>query len=87
MKNGTVKIAALKNLGPKSQTWLNQIGVFTRADIERAGSIEIYRRLRQAQLPASLNLVYAIEAMLENIDWRELSAAAKAELKREIDSL
>lgn len=72
------QIAELANLGPKSQSWLNEIGVHTRADIERIGSLEIYRLLREHGIPASLNLVYAIEA---SEHWTRLSPSLKAELR------
>jgi len=74
-------ISELANLGPQSEAWLNEIGVFSRADIERIGSIEIYRLIRERGVPASLNLVYAIEAMLIGEHWTRLSPQLKAELR------
>ena len=81
------EIADLKNLGGKTESWLNSIGVYTRDDLRRLGSIEIYRLLKAEGLPASLNLVYGIEGALQDIDWRELPANLKAELKREVQNL
>lgn len=81
------EIASLRNLGGKSEIWLNEIGVYTREDLEKLGSLEIYRILRQREYPASLNLVYAIEAALADTDWRELSPNLKAELRAAIRNL
>ena len=78
------KISELSNLGPKSEAWLNEIGVYSKADIERIGSVEIYRLLKQRGLPASLNLVYAIEAMLIGEHWTKLSPRHKAELREAV---
>jgi DNA transformation protein len=78
------KISELKNLGPKSEEWLNSIGIRTWTDIERVGSIEIYRLLKDKGVPVSLNLVYAIKAGLMGINWTILPAGVKAELKREV---
>lgn len=83
----TTPISELANLGPKSEAWLNEIGIFSKADIARIGSIEIYRLLRERGLPASLNLVYAIEAMLIGEHWTHLPANQKAELRATIRSL
>jgi len=83
----TTPISELANLGPKSEAWLNEIGIFSKADIERVGSVGIYRRLRARGLPASLNLVYAIEAMLIGEHWTRLSANQKAELRATIREL
>ena len=81
------EISNLKNLGPKSTIWLNEIGVFTRSDPERIGSVEIYRLLTLRGFNVSLNLVYAIEAALLDIHWKELPASDKAELRRLIKGL
>jgi hypothetical protein len=51
------KISELQNLGPKSEERLNAVGIFSRADLRRIGSVEVYRLLRERALPASLNLV------------------------------
>jgi hypothetical protein len=77
-------VSELKNLGPKSEAWLNEIGIFSKTDIERIGPVEIYRLLKQHGLPASLNLVYALEAMLMDIHWTKLPANMKLELKRAV---
>lgn len=76
-------IAKLRNLGPRSIAWLESIGIQTRDDLERIGSIEIYSLLKTEGLPVSLNLVYAIEAALMDLDWRELPQEIKAQLKYE----
>lgn len=80
-------ISGLKNLGPKSEAWLAEIGVSTRADVERIGAIEIYRLLNERGLPASLNLVYALEAMLIDEHWTKLPAELKMELKEQVARL
>lgn len=82
-----MKISELANLGPKSEGWLNGIGIFSKADSERVGSVGIYRLLRNAGLPASLNLVYALEAMLIGERWTALSAEQKSEIRAAIRGL
>ncbi len=77
-------ISDLPNLGPKSAEWLAEIGISDRAELERVGSVEIYRLLRERGIPASLNLVYAIEAALLDIHWTKLPAALKMELREQI---
>lgn len=81
------EISDLRNLGGKSEEWLNAIGVFTRQDLEGLGSVEIYRSLKEAGFPVSLNLVWGIEGALADLDWRELPADLKAELRAEIRKL
>lgn len=80
-------VSELKNLGPKSEQWLNEVGVFSKMDIERIGPVEIYRLLKERGFPASLNLVYALEAMLMDIHWTKLPEAVKAELKMAVKNI
>ena len=77
-------LSSLQNLGPTTEMWLNDIGIFTRADLERIGSVNIYRILKENGCPVSLNLVWAIEGALADLDWRELSDHLKAHLRRQI---
>lgn len=78
------ELSSLRNLGTRSEQWLNEIGVFTRADLERIGSVETYRILKEKGYPVSLNLVWGIEGALADIDWRELSDELKADLRQQI---
>jgi DNA-3-methyladenine glycosylase I len=81
-------VAQLPNLGPTSSQWLAAIGVHTRRDLEKLGSIDAYRLLKQQGYNASLNLVYAIEGALRGLDWNRLPAKLKVELKaRAADAL
>lgn len=79
--------ARLRNLGPQSQKWLAEIGIETREEIEKLGSVEVYRLLKEKGYPVSLNLAYAIEAMLADLDWKKLPPDVKAELRMAIRNL
>ena len=80
----TSELSSLRNLGGRSEHWLNEIGIFTRTDLERIGSVEIYRLLKERGYPVSLNLVWGIEGALADIDWRDLSDEFKASLRQQI---
>ncbi len=71
----------LKNIGPVSMEWLRAVGINSREDLEAMGSIEAYRLVKQHGFNASLNLLYALEAALEDIHWTALSPQTKARLK------
>lgn len=74
----------LRNLGPRSRAWLGEVGIETGDDLRRVGSVGAYLRVREAGLSASLNLLYALEAALMDIDWRDLPADLKAELRESV---
>ena len=78
------ELSSLRNLGGRSEQWLNDIGVFTRSDLERIGSVEVYRILKERGYPVTLNLVWGIEGALADVDWRELSEEMKASLRQQI---
>ncbi|HEV7280009.1 MAG TPA: TfoX/Sxy family protein [Pirellulaceae bacterium] len=80
-------IESLRNLGPASAAWLREAGVETVEDLARLGAVVAYRLVKRREPKASLNLLWALAAGLDDIDWRDLSAERKAALKAELGSL
>ena len=74
--------SSLRNLGPRTESWLNDI--FTRADLEQIGSVNIHRILKEKGYPVSMNLVWGLEGALADVDWREFSEELKADLRSQI---
>lgn len=83
--SGLLPIESLPNLGPKSGQWLREAGVCTIADLRRAGPVVAYRRVKRIQPQASLNLLWALAAGLQGVDWRELAVTAKRRLLGELE--
>ncbi|WP_199620222.1 TfoX/Sxy family DNA transformation protein [Paenibacillus alkalitolerans] len=81
----TKKTMNLKNIGAKTESWLQEIGVHGYDDLNRIGSVETYRRLK-SRYPDQVNLtaLYALEAALWSIHWLELAPEIKDQLKREV---
>jgi len=81
------ELTRLKNIGKVSARWLNQIGVYTRDDLQRVGPVEAYRRLK-ALYPhrVSLNLLYSLEGALVNCRWDQLPEEVKADLRAQVVS-
>jgi DNA transformation protein len=77
----SVPVEHLPNLGSKSSAWLRAVGIRTRADLERAGSVAAYRRCLESGVPATLNLLYALEGALLDLRWDRLPAVVKANLR------
>lgn len=76
-----VPVAELLNIGPKSSTWLRAVGIETRADLERLGSVAAYRRVSEEGFESSLNLLYALEGALLELRWDRLPEVVKANLR------
>lgn len=70
----------LRNIGPKSAAWLRQVGLHSRADLEAAGPVDAYMRVRRAGFRPSLNLLYALEGALQDCHWQEVPDGRRREL-------
>ena len=75
----------MKNIGPVSRGWLAEVGIYTIADLRKAGAITTYKILKE-RYPGkvSLNLLWGLEAAIRDIDWRALTKADKEELKKKL---
>jgi DNA transformation protein and related proteins len=70
----------LRNIGPKSAAWLRQVGLRTREDLEAAGPVDAFMRVRRAGFKPSLNMLYALEGALQDCHWQEVPEARRTEL-------
>ncbi|QIG48098.1 TfoX/Sxy family protein [Nordella sp. HKS 07] len=84
MSEDRMPVARLRNLGPKSAMMLAEAGIRTIAELRLLGAAKAYRRVKDK---ASLNLLWAIAAGLEDRDWRDLDADEKASLLAQIRRL
>lgn len=74
-------VAALRNLGPKSALMLAEAGIRSIEELRVLGAIKAYLRVKTLRpKSASLNLLWALAAGLEDRDWRDLSPSEKEEL-------
>ncbi len=74
----------LRNLGPTSAAWLNEVGITSIGELEELGPAVTYRIVKQQRPNVSLNLLWAMAAGLADKDWRELSDKEKERLLAEI---
>jgi DNA transformation protein and related proteins len=81
MDEDRLPVAQLRNLGPKSARLLAEAGIRTIAELRLLGAAKAYRRVRDK---ASLNLLWAIAAGLEDHDWRDLTQKEKDSLLAEV---
>jgi hypothetical protein len=75
----------LRNLGPRSEEMLAAAGIDTPEELDRLGAVEAYRRAVAAGWShPSLNLLWALEGALLDVDWRELPMGRREELLAEL---
>ena len=70
----------LRNVGPKSAAWLRQVGLHLQEDLEAAGPVDAYMRVKRAGFRPSMNLLYALEGALLDCHWQEVPQARREQL-------
>lgn len=76
----------MRGLGPKSKKWLAEIGVRSVRDIEKRGIAQTYLDLRANNSSVSLNMLWGLASAVLDVDWRDLPAEVKAQLKAEVEA-
>ena len=71
---------ALPSLGPKSAAWLAEAGISTVEHLRERGAVPAYVAVKRAHSAASLNLLYALVAALEDSHWKVVQRECKLEL-------
>jgi len=84
---GNESIEKLSNLGPQSASWLRDSGIKTIDELENVGAVAAFQIVRTRGCPATLNLLYALQAGLSQRDLRDLTAAEKDDLKSQLEGL
>lgn len=80
------ELSKLKGLGPKSEKWLNDIGINTREDLEKAGPVRAFIMLKKrCDVKPSLNFLYAMTGALENKHWANIAKSEKDRLLIELE--
>jgi len=80
------ELGSLKNIGPKTERWLNGLGLYTRGDLEKVGPVTVYEVLKGEGHPVSPVLLYALQGALMDVPWNALPEALKERLRREAQS-
>ena len=76
-----------KNIGVTIEKYLNEIGIFTLADLAEVTSVEAFKRIRknypEKTIPVCYYL-YSLEGALLDLHWNDIPSELKKELKDKI---
>ncbi|MBZ0166299.1 MAG: TfoX/Sxy family protein [Candidatus Omnitrophica bacterium] len=75
----------IRNIGPVSREWLNAVGIRDINDLKRLGAVEVYCRVRERGFAPTLNLLWALEAAIQDAPWYSLTADDKECLRTEVE--
>lgn len=83
----TSDLRQAKNIGATIEKCLNEIDVFTLADLEKMTSVEAFKKIRgnypDKTVPVCYYL-YSLEGALLNLHWNDIPSELKEELKAKI---
>jgi DNA transformation protein len=79
-------IAALANLGPKSQAMLAGAGITTLVELRQLGAVAAYAKVKASGENASLNLLWALEGALCGLPWQVVAREHRTSLLLALDS-
>lgn len=83
---GGMRVVELMNIGVKSATWLESVGIETEADLAELGVVEVYERIKAAYPEkVSLNLLWALQGALLGIPRQLLPEEMKEELHTQLE--
>lgn len=74
----------LTMFSPTTQHWLSEIGVHTRSELVRLGSIHAYWLTQERGFDVTIHVVYKMEEVIFGVRRDELPQKLKAELQAAI---
>jgi DNA transformation protein and related proteins len=74
----------IKNIGKVSRQWLYEVDIHTLEDLQKWGALATFRLIQARHPKVSLNLLWALEGAILNVDWRAIPADRKQALKQAI---
>lgn len=80
-------VDALRGLGPKSKAMLAAAGIADTARLRELGAAAAWLAVRRSGAPASLNLLWGLEAALSSRDWRLVAREDRLRLLSEVEAL
>jgi TfoX C-terminal domain. len=80
------ELSGLKNIGPTIEKRLNEVGVYTKQDLDQVGAVAAYQKIK-AKHPGKIIPVcyylYSLQGALEGKHWDDLPQAMEDELREE----
>ena len=78
-------LSYLPNIGPKLSEKLNAADIMSYDDLAAIGSVEAVLRIKEQDLSACYNMLYALEGAVRGIRWHAIPKEERAQLKQEFD--
>src|SRR5262245_6468555 len=76
----------LKNIGNAIEHYLNEIGIFTKAELMSVGPAEAFKQIQSLNRGKLINTsyyLYSLEGALLNLKWKDIPEKLKYHLKKQ----
>lgn len=86
MNHASVSVKELRNVGATVAQRLHEIGIHTKADLERVGAVTAYCEMKQRHPEARTPLcyyLYSLEGALRDKHWDDIGEEVKQALRKE----
>lgn len=80
-------VGDLPNIGSVLANELEQVGISTAGELDEAGSVEAFRRIRGTDAAACYNMLYALEGAVQRMRWHSLAADERRRLKKAVKGI
>jgi len=81
-----MSLRKLKGLGPKTEKYLNEIGIYTKENLAEIGAVNAFINLqKEGHIKPSLNFLYAMVGALENEHWMKIAKSERERLLMELE--
>jgi DNA transformation protein len=80
------ELSQLIGLGPKSEKYLNEVGIHTEEELREIGAVCAFSKLlNECSTKPSLNFLYALVGALEGRHWVTIAKSEKGRLLNELE--
>lgn len=82
-----VRISELKNIGETIEKRLNEIGIFTKEDLELTGPVDAYKKIQENNPGKTIPVcyyLYSFEGALTNKHWDDIPEKIKEQLRKKV---
>jgi DNA transformation protein len=76
------ELSKIPNIGETLEKQLNQVGIETVEQLEKAGSKQAWLKIKQIDDSACINRLCALEGAIQRIRWHNLSEETKNDLRQ-----
>lgn len=83
---GSTPVKDLYNLSDLTGSWLNEIGIYTFDDLQRADLFEVWTILKSEHSQVTRLMYYAMWGAVENAHWNTMPESEKAAFQKKLDS-